>query len=66
VLAEFGTIIHPDVVVRVYDSTADCRYLVLPMPSDKWKNDEFVRNTPIDELKLFVSRDSMIGTTIIP
>ena len=30
VLAEFGTELAQDVSVRVHDSTADCRYLVLP------------------------------------
>ena len=30
VLSEFGTEIAPHVRVRVHDSTADCRYLVLP------------------------------------
>ncbi|MGE2817949.1 nitrile hydratase subunit alpha [Mycobacterium heidelbergense] len=30
VLAEFGTHLEPAVQVRVWDSTADCRYLVLP------------------------------------
>ena len=31
VLAEFGTVIGDDVEVRVHDSTADLRYMVLPM-----------------------------------
>jgi nitrile hydratase len=30
VLAEFGTELPDDVIVRVWDSTADCRYMVLP------------------------------------
>ena len=32
VLSEFGTIIPDDVSIYVHDSTADCRYIVLPMP----------------------------------
>src|SRR3546814_12265507 len=31
VLAEFGTVIPDDVELRVHDSTADLRYLVLPL-----------------------------------
>jgi nitrile hydratase alpha subunit len=55
VLAEFGTKLSPEVEVRVVDSTADCRYLVVPLrPSgtDGW-----------DEARLasLVTRDSMIG-----
>ena len=55
VLREFGTKIADDMVVRVHDSTADMRYLVLPMrPSgtDGW---------PEDKLAALVTRDSMIG-----
>ena len=42
VLAEFGTEIADDVEVRVHDSTADLRYIVLPMrPAETadWDND---------------------------
>jgi len=55
VLKEFGTQIPADVVVRVHDSTADMRYLVLPKRpagTDGW---------PEDKLAALVSRDSMIG-----
>ena len=55
VLREFGTEIADDMVVRVHDSTADMRYLVLPKrPSgtDGW---------PEDKLAALVTRDSMIG-----
>lgn len=57
VLAEFGTEIPADVEVRVHDSTADLRYMVLPMRpagTDGW-----------DEARLasLVTRDSMIGVT---
>ena len=31
VLAEFGTEVGPDVDIRVHDSTADMRYMILPM-----------------------------------
>lgn len=57
VLAEFGTLLPDDVTVRVHDSTADMRYLVLPMRPTGTEG--------FDEAKLasLVTRDSMIGVT---
>lgn len=55
VLAEFGTHIEPSREVRVHDSTAELRYLVLPMRPAKtegWSEAELVK---------LVSRDAMIG-----
>ena len=58
VLAEFGTGIDPDVQVRVHDSTADMRYMVLPMrPAGTGGMDE-------EELAALVTRDSLIGVTL--
>lgn len=58
VLAEFGTVIPPDVEVRVSDSTADVRYLVLPMrPAGTENMDE-------QGLAALISRDAMIGTAL--
>lgn len=55
VLAEFGTRIPDDVEVRVSDSTAMVRYLVLPLrPAG-------IENYTEDELAALVTRDSMIG-----
>ena len=55
VLKEFGTEIADDVEVRVWDSTADVRYLVLPeRPVGTEKFTE-------EELAALVTRDSMIG-----
>jgi nitrile hydratase alpha subunit len=57
VLAEFGTTLAPDVEVRVVDSTADMRYLVLPMrpaSTEGWSE---------ERLAALVTRDSMIGVT---
>lgn len=55
VLAEFGTIIPDDVAVRVSDSTAMVRYLVLPMrPAG-------TEHLTRDELAALVTRDTMIG-----
>jgi len=57
VLAEFGTVIADGVTVRVHDSTADMRYLVLPeRPSGSAAMSEA-------ELAALVTRDSMIGVT---
>jgi nitrile hydratase len=55
VLAEFGTIIPDDVEVRVHDSTAMVRYLVLP------KRPAGTEHFSEDELAALVTRDTMIG-----
>jgi nitrile hydratase len=58
VLAEFGTHIPDDVEVRVHDSTADLRYLVLPArPAGSDRLGEV-------QLAALVTRDCMIGTAI--
>lgn len=55
VLAEFGVELLSTQDVRVWDSTAEIRYLVLPMqPSESLGADE-------DALVDWVTRDSMIG-----
>jgi nitrile hydratase len=56
VLAEFGLVIPGDQEVRVHDSTADLRYIVLPRRpdgTDGWTE---------DRLASLVTRDCMIGT----
>jgi len=56
VIAEFGTELPDDVEVRVWDSTAEVRYLVIPeRPSGTEGLGE-------DELAAMVTRDGMIGT----
>jgi len=55
VLAEFGTIIADDVEVRVSDSTAMVRYLVLPM------RPEGTGGYTEEQLAALVTRDTMIG-----
>jgi thiocyanate hydrolase subunit gamma len=55
VLAEFGTIIPDDVEVRVSDSTAKVRFLVLP------KRPKGSENFSEEKLAALVTRDSMIG-----
>ncbi|MCU9837809.1 nitrile hydratase subunit alpha [Ruegeria sp. WL0004] len=56
VLAEFGVVLPEGTAVRVWDSTAEIRYLVLPMrPEGSEGLDE-------EALAALVTRDSMIGT----
>lgn len=56
VLREFGVDIPDDIEVRVWDSTAEVRYLVLPeRPADTEGLSE-------DVLAALVTRNSMIGT----
>jgi nitrile hydratase subunit alpha len=56
VLADFGVALPPDTSVRVWDSTAEVRYLVLPM------RPEGTDGMSVDDLAALVTRDSMIGT----
>jgi nitrile hydratase len=58
VLAEFGLRLPDDVEIRVWDSTAEIRYLVLPM---RPANTESLDEHALAEL---VSRDSMIGVAL--
>jgi nitrile hydratase len=58
VLAEFGLKIPDHVQIRVHDSTADMRYIVLPMRpagTEGWSE---------ERLATLVNRDSMIGVAI--
>lgn len=55
VLQEFGTEVADDVEIRVWDSSAEIRYLVLP------QRPEGTDDLTEDELVALVSRDSMIG-----
>ncbi len=58
VLAEFGVNLPDTTTVRVHDSTADMRYIVIPARpagTDDWSPDALAR---------LVTRDSMIGTGI--
>ena len=56
VLREFGTVLPDSVEVRVVDSTADCRFLVLPRRPAGTKGWSQAR------LAKLVTRDAMIGT----
>ncbi|MDP1649388.1 MAG: nitrile hydratase subunit alpha [Rubrivivax sp.] len=56
VLADFGVVLPADTEIRVWDSTAELRYLVIPQrpPGSEHLNE--------DQLAALVTRDSMIGT----
>ncbi len=56
VLADFGLTLAPDTQIRVWDSTAETRFIVLPMRpagTDGWSE---------EKLATLVTRDCMIGT----
>jgi nitrile hydratase len=59
VLADFGLAIPDDVEVRVWDSSAEIRYLVLPEPPPG------VEAMSEEALAALVSRDAMIGVAKI-
>ena len=56
VLADFGVALPDEVKVRVWDSTAETRFIVLPMRPDS------TEGWPEERLASLVTRDSMIGT----
>ena len=58
VLSEFGVTLPQSTEIRVWDSTAETRYLVLPM------RPEHTESISEDELVALVSRNSMIGTAL--
>jgi nitrile hydratase subunit alpha len=56
VLADFGLALAPETEIRVWDSTAETRFLVVPMRpagTEDWSEERLAR---------LVTRDSMIGT----
>lgn len=58
VLKEFGTVLPEDVTVRVHDSNADMRYVVIPMRpagTDGWSE---------EKLAQILTRDSLVGVTV--
>lgn len=60
VLSEMGLDLAADVEVRVWDSTAEVRYLILPeRPAGTEALDE-------EALAALVHRDAMIGTAVVP
>jgi nitrile hydratase subunit alpha len=55
VLAEFGLDLGEDVAIRVFDSSSEVRYMVLPLRPDG------TGGMPEDELAALVTRDAMVG-----
>jgi nitrile hydratase len=58
VLAEWGTQIPDDVEIRVVDSTADYRWMVLPMRpagTEGWS---------VEKLAAIVTRDALVGVAV--
>jgi nitrile hydratase len=58
VLAEFGTTLPDDTVIRVHDSNADMRYLVVPMQP------EGTEDWPHEKLEKLITRDMLVGVTL--
>lgn len=58
VLAEFGTVLPAGIQVRVVDSTADFRWMVLPL------RPEGTEGWSEDELTALVSRDHLVGVAL--
>ena len=59
VLEEFGVELSDDIEIRVWDSNAELRYLVLP------QRPAGTEDLSEDELAALVTRDSMIGTALV-
>ena len=55
VLREMGLDLPPEIEIRVWDTTADTRYMVLPMQPPE------TLGWPLDRLAAIVTKDSMIG-----
>ncbi|HTC31763.1 MAG TPA: nitrile hydratase subunit alpha [Bryobacteraceae bacterium] len=60
VLREFGTEVDEDVEVRVWDSTAELRYIVLP---ERPAGTQHLNEAELAEL---VTRDAMVGVAKVP
>jgi len=60
VLREFGLVLPDEVEVRVWDSTAEIRYLVLP------ERPAGTENLGEEQLAALVTRDAMIGVAKVP
>jgi nitrile hydratase len=59
VLAEFGVTLPATTTVRVHDSTADMRYVVIP------ERPAGTGGWSVEDLSTLVTRDSMIGTGLV-
>lgn len=59
VLAEFGLELPPEVEVRVWDSSSDARYMVLP------QRPAGTEGLSEEQLAALVTRDAMIGVGVV-
>lgn len=59
VLREMGVSLKPNTEIRVWDSSAEVRYMVLPM------RPEGSEGLDLEELAALVTRDSMIGVEVL-
>jgi nitrile hydratase subunit alpha len=59
VLESFGTYLPKDVEIQVHDSTADCRFLVLPL------RPQGTEDWTAEQLRAIVTRDSMVGVSVL-
>jgi len=62
-LAEMGADLPPSVAIRVWDSSAEVRYMVLPMPPAEVAGQ--VATMAEAELTALISRDAMIGVELL-
>ena len=62
-LAEMGTDLPESVSIRVWDSSAEVRYMVLPMPPAEFA--EQVASMAEADLTALISRDAMIGVELL-
>lgn len=60
VLREMGLVLDPDVEVRVWDTTAETRFLVLP------QRPKGTEGWAAEQLADLVTRESMIGVAFVP
>ena len=59
VLAEFGFVVPEGTAIRVWDSSAESRYMVLP------RRPEGTEGLSDDELAALVTREGLIGTAAV-
>ncbi|GAA3629310.1 nitrile hydratase subunit alpha [Kineosporia mesophila] len=59
VLGEFGVVLGPDVQIKVWDSSAEIRYLVIP------QRPAGTDGMSAEELITLVTRNSMVGTDLL-
>ncbi len=58
ILAKFGTVLPEDIEIRVVDSTADMRYMVLPVrPTGS-------EDMTAEQIQSLITRDNLIGVTV--